>query len=178
MTYRWNDRMKLIRLLVCLALASCAITSETDTARVLPLDDGIYPVAQRNRVEGNEPSNNGHVVELTESPVDRSVGAAEQIVLVISKPVLRFRDVGYHEFKFEENGECTQITLENTDAFREHTRTHVGERLAVVIGNKVVSSHKIRNSVETKNFTITFCTEGGGDHLYKHLKTVLPAPRQ
>ena len=86
--------------------------------------------------------------------------------------------MSYYEFKLDENDECTQVELENTDALKAFSRDHVGSRLAVVIDGKVTTHHKIREPIETDKIMVTFCTEGGGDHLHKHLKTVLPARKR
>ena len=63
-----------------------------------------------------------------------------------------------------------EVGFQNTDELKAYTRDHVGSRLAVVIGNKVISHHKIREAIESVEVRITCCTVGGGDHLHKHLK--------
>lgn len=161
----------------CLAFASCSVPEAGRNDSMLSLQDGIYPVVKRETA-GTTATRGARIVELVEAPVTGSIDATPQTVLVIDEPVLRFREVPHHEFKFDQNNECTQIELENTESLKAFTRNHIGGRLAVVVDGKVVSSHKIRNPVETKNVTITFCTEGGGDEVYRHLKSVLPPSRQ
>ena len=89
-------------------------------------------------------------------------------VRVMSRPLLRFRDVSDFDFKFEKN-ECTEIAFRNSDELKAYTRDHIGSRLAIVIDNRVISHHKIREAIEADEVRITCCTTGGGDHLHKHL---------
>lgn len=159
---------------VSLAVAGCSTTTTSDNGGVVSLDDGLYSVVNR---EDERTSEGPHVVELLE--VSGDADATEHTVLIVDEPILRFREVTRHEFIFDKTtSECTQIALANTDSLKAFFRNHIGGRLAVVVDGKVVSSHKIRNPVETENVTITFCTEGGGDKVYSHLKTVLPSQSQ
>jgi hypothetical protein len=141
--------------------------NEETEARVL-LEDGVYPV-----VLTIEASPKGdpeiQIVELANVPVEGSGDAAPDKIRVICRPLLRFRTVPQFDFTFEKN-ECTEIGFQNTDELKAYTRDHVGSRLAVVIDNKVISSHKIREALETDQVRITCCTVGGGDHLHEHLK--------
>lgn len=77
--------------------------------------------------------------------------------------------MSHFDFKFQSN-ECTEIGFQNSNELKAYTRDHIGSRLAVVVDNKVISHHKIREAIETNEVRITCCTVGGGDHLHKHLK--------
>jgi len=144
-----------------------AESNEPREALVL-LEDGVYPV-----VLGDEtlPMGNSEVkiVELDNVPVEGNAEPFPDKIRVIPRPLVRFRNVPQFDFKFEKN-ECTEVGFENTDELKAYTRDHVGSRLAVVIDNKVITSHKIREAIETDQIRITCCTVGGGDHLHKHLK--------
>ena len=116
-------------------------------------------------------------VELTSIPVAGSEDSAPEKIRVIPRPLLRFQKLSHFDFTFEKN-ECTEIGFQNTDELKAYTRDHVGSRLAVVIDNKVISHHKIREAIETDEIRITCCTVGGGDHLHKHLKELKLASMQ
>jgi hypothetical protein len=133
------------------------------------------PVVQRDRAGGAriEPRENSGVVELQVIPME---GEALETMRISTEPLLRLRFVSDHEFKFDTKGECATVVLENTEPLKAYSREHVGSRLAVVVGGKIVTHHKIRVPLESDQVNITFCTKGGGDHLMKHLKDVLPVP--
>jgi preprotein translocase subunit SecD len=165
--------------LVCFSAVSCSNTNNDQPAanarteldeeaqiRVV-LEDGVYPVvlADQARPKG-DPVN--QVVELINVPVEGSGDSTADKIRVISRPLLRFRKVTHFDFTFEKN-ECREVGFQNTDELKAYTRDHVGSRLAVVIDNKVISHHKIREAIDADEVRITCCTVGGGDHLHKHL---------
>ena len=148
--------------LVWLALVGCSassISSEVDIAEVL-LADGIYAVIET-------PTGEAGIVELAKVPL--ASDPTPENVYVIGQPLLRFRQVSNPDFKFDA-GQCTQITLENSDELKAYTRTHVGSLVSVVIDGRVITSHTIREPLEEDEFQITFCIEGAGDHLHEHLE--------
>jgi preprotein translocase subunit SecD len=108
-------------------------------------------------------------VELVVVPVDEDGAPKPETIRVTDQPLLRFKTLSQFDFKFEE-GECTEIGFANTPELKAYTRDHVGAQLAVVIDNRVISHHKIREPIESDTVRITCCTVGGGDHLHKHLK--------
>jgi hypothetical protein len=166
--------------LVCFSAVGCLDTNNEKPAanartklddeaqtRVV-VEDGIYPI-----VLANEARPKGapeiKVVELINVPVEGSGDSTPDTIRVIPRPLLRFGKVSHFDFTFEKN-ECTEVGFKNTDELKAYTRDHVGSRLAVVIDNKVVSHHKIREAIEADEVRITCCTVGGGDHLHEHLK--------
>ena len=132
------------------------------------VEDGVYPVvvADETGAQGNPEI---EVVELPSVPVEGSEDETPETIRVIPKPLLRFTALSHFDFKFVKN-ECTEIGFQNTDELRAYTRDHVGARLAVVVDNRVISHHKIREAIETGEVRITCCTVGGGDHLHKYLQ--------
>lgn len=176
----FSDRtISTIVILLCLSADGCSepnskkpvagARTELDEAaqtRVV-LEDGVYPVVPADEaVPKGDPEIK--VVELTSVPVEGSGDSTEKL-RVIARPLLRFQKVSNFDFKIEKN-ECTQVSFQTTDELKAYTRDHVGSRLAVVIDNKVISHHKIREAIESDEVRITCCTVGGGDHLHKHLK--------
>jgi hypothetical protein len=153
------------------ARAPAELEQEAQTRVVL--EDGVYPVVSAAGIPAEQPAPGGDaeskIVELINIPVEGSGDSSTDKIRVISKPLLRFRNVPHFDFKFE-NSECTEVGFQNTDELKAYTRNHVGARLAVVIDNQVVSHHKIREAIESDEVRITCCTVGGGDHLHKHLK--------
>ena len=143
------------------------VSDEPMKVRVV-LDDGVYPVALDDETA---PKGDPEIkiVELIDVPVEGGEDSTPHKIRVIGRPLLRFRNVSHFDFKFEKN-ECTEIGFQNTGELKAYTRDHVGSRLAVVIDNKVISSHKIREMIKTDQLRITCCTVGGGDHLHKQLK--------
>ena len=134
----------------------------------VPLEDGIYPVVLGEKaISKRDPEIK--VVELMNVPVEGSADSTPEKIRVIPRPLLRFRKLSHFDFTFQKN-ECTEVGFRNTDELKAYTRDHVGSRLAVVIDNKVISHHKIREAIEADEVRITCCTVGGGDHLHKHLK--------
>ena len=132
------------------------------------IEDGVYPVVLTDEALPNgDPEIK--VVELINVPVEGSGDSTPDKIRVISRPLLRFRELSRFDFTFEKNT-CTEVGFQNTDELKTYTRDHVGSRLAVVIDNKVISHHKIREAIEADEVRITCCTVGGGDHLHKHLK--------
>ena len=131
------------------------------------LADGVYPVAP---TDGAPPTDEPGIeaVELVNVPVDGGGDTTPEKIRVMSRPLLRLRDVSHFDFKFE-NNECTEIAFRNSDELKAYTRDHVGSRLAIVMDNRVISHHKIREAIEADQVRITCCTTGGGDHLHKHL---------
>jgi hypothetical protein len=129
------------------------------------LEDGVYPVLA---ADDPKPEEHG-VVELVVVPVDEDGAPKPETIRVTDQPLLRFKTLSQFDFKFEE-GECTEIGFANTPELKAYTRDHVGAQLAVVVDNRVISHHKIREPIESDTVRITCCTVGGGDHLHKHLK--------
>ena len=171
--------------LVCLSTVSCSVkTNEKSAANAgtepdreaqtrVVLEDGIYPVVLAHQaMPKGDPEIK--VVELLNVPVKGSGDSTTDKIRVIPRPLLRFRKVSHFDFTFKKN-ECTEIVFQNTDELKAYTRDHVGSRLAVVIDNKVISHHKIREAIESNEVRITCCTIGGGDHLHKHLKALMLA---
>jgi preprotein translocase subunit SecD len=165
---------------VCLSAAGCSATNKEKSAanartelheeaqtRVV-LEDGVYPVvlADEAMPKGDRKIK---VVELINVPVEGSGDSTTDKIRVIPRPLLRFRNVSHFGFTFQKN-ECTEVGFQNTAELKAYTRDHVGSRLAVVVDNKVISHHKIREAIESDEVRITCCTVGGGDHLHKHLK--------
>jgi len=140
---------------VWLSLVGCS----SDVA----LEDGLYPVV------GPDETLEAQVVELARVPLASAPNPEN--VHVMAQPLLRFRQVSNPDFTFDE-GQCTRISIENSDELKAYTRTHVGSQVAMVIGGKVITAHKIREAIETDEISITFCIEGAGDHLHEHLKEI------
>lgn len=166
--------------LVCLSAMSCsdsnnekpaanARTEVDEEARTrVVLADGVYPVVRADEaMPKGDPEIK--VVELVNIPVEGSGNSTPDKIRIIPQPLLRFQKVSHFDFTIEKN-ECTEVGFQNTDELKAYTRDHVGSRLAVVIDNKVISHHKIREAIEVDEVRITCCTVGGGDHLHKHLK--------
>jgi preprotein translocase subunit SecD len=166
--------------LVCVSAVGCSNTNnakpaanartkvvEERQARVV-LADGVYPVvvAEEAVPKGDSEIK---VVELINVPVEGSEEPTPEKIRVVARPLLRFQKLSHFDFTFAKN-ECTEIGFQNTDELKAYTRDHIGSRLAVVIDNKVISHHKIREAIESDEVRITCCTVGGGDHLHKHLK--------
>jgi preprotein translocase subunit SecD len=165
---------------VCLSAAGCSHTNNEKPAAIAPtqlaedaqtrvvLEDGVYPVVLADQaMPKGDPENK--VVELINIPVEGSGESTTDKIRVISRPLLRFGKLSHFDFTFEKN-ECTQIGFQNTDELKAYTQDHVGSRLAVVVGNRVITHHKIREAIVSDDVRITCCTAGGGDHLHKHLK--------
>jgi preprotein translocase subunit SecD len=167
---------------VCLSAVGCSVTTNEKSSanaqtelhkeaqtRVV-LEDGVYPVvlAAEAMPKGDAEIK---VVELVNVPVEGSGDLTPDKIRLIPRPLLRFRKVSHFGFTFLKN-ECTEVGFQNTAELKAYTRDHVGSRLAVVVGNKVISHHKIREAIESDKVRITCCTVGGGDHLHKHLKEI------
>ena len=164
--------------LVCLSAVGCSVSNNDKTAANartelveearVALEDGVYPVVLADKaMPKGDPEI--EVVELINVPVERSGNSTPDKIRVVPRPLVRFRKVSHFDFTFEKN-ECTEIGFQNSDELKVYTRNHVGSRLAVVIDNRVISHHKIREAIESEAVRITCCTVGGGDHLHNHLK--------
>jgi hypothetical protein len=175
-----QQTMLALVVLLCLSAVGCLDTNDVNPAasvlteakeetqaRVV-LDDGVYPVVLTGETVPRG-DNEIQIVELEDVPLEGSVDSSPDRIRVIACPLLRFRNLSYFDFTFEE-GECTEVGFENSDELRAYTRDHVGSRLAVVIDNKVITHHKIREAIEADQVRITFCTVGCGDLLHEHLK--------
>jgi hypothetical protein len=165
----------LLAALVYLSTLGCWAPNEESAANAqteghprVVLEDGVYPVvlADKAMPTGDREI---QVVELINVPVEGSGDSAPDKIRVIPRPLVRFRGVSHFDFTFDKK-QCTEVGFQNSDELKAYTRDHVGSRLAVVIGNKVISHHKIREAIEADKVRITCCTVGGGDHLHKHLK--------
>jgi hypothetical protein len=132
------------------------------------IEDGVYPVVMAERALPGDDSEL-KAVELINVPVEGSEHSIADKIRVFPQPLLRFRKLSHFDFKIEKN-ECTEVGFQNTDELKAYTRDHIGSRLAVVVDNKVISHHKIREEIKADEVRITCCTVGGGDHLQKHLK--------
>lgn len=137
------------------------------------LEDGVYPVLGIDVAQAIKNDPEGEIIDLAEVPVPGSAKTPATIRIAAS-PLVRFQDVSNFDFKFE-NNQCTQLRFKNTDLLKAYTRDHVGSRLAIVVGRRVITHHKIREPITTEDVRVTFCTEGGGEHLRTHfdqLKTL------
>jgi hypothetical protein len=133
------------------------------------LVDGVYPVVTDDtRLSAHELAS--ETVKLSVLALDGNKVSAPKI-RILKRPLLRFKRSIHFGFKFE-NNECTQVEFDNTDKLKAFSREHAPTRLAVVVGNQIVTHHKLRGPIESEKVRITCCTEGGGDHLRKHLMRI------
>jgi hypothetical protein len=150
-------------------VSGCApVETKSGTAPV-SLDDGVYLVIQETDVEaaGGATVKGQGVAELETVPLkDEPV----ETIRVSTPPVVRLRELRPRGAHFDQENACQLLTFQNDERLKAFSRGHIGSRVAMVIAGKVVTSHKIRAPLEADEVQISFCTEGGGDHLYKHLK--------
>lgn len=68
------------------------------------------------------------------------------------------------------------LTLSNSasDQLADFTEKHVNERVAIVIGNKAVTKHKVRTRIEGGKLQITRCTDNACKHLLMELRENYP----
>lgn len=156
--------------------ATKSAQAESDAPAPLVLEDGVYPVILADTVLPEE-WEEAPVVELTNVPVEGSEESTVETVIIFPRPLLRFETNADFSFTFAEN-ECQEIGFRNTEELKVYTRDHVGSRLAVVVDNRVISHHKIREPLESDQVRITCCTVGGGDHLHRHLMTLQQASQK
>jgi preprotein translocase subunit SecD len=146
-------------------VSGCGSVDPKPEAKVT-LEDGLYVVVPPAE---DATSLAQRVVELETVPVkDEPV----ESMRISTMPIVRLREMQLRGVGLDEANACNQITFKNDERLKAFSRDHVGTRVAVVIGGKVISSHKIRVPLEDDEFQVTFCTEGGGDHLYRHLRDV------
>lgn len=141
----------------------------SDKTVPISLEDGIYPVASPEDLAALKREPNPRIVELANVPVEGDKAEIATTIRVVDRPLLQFRDLTKLSFDFKENS-CTEVGFRNTAELRAYSRDRVGARLAVVIGDKVITHHKIREPITSDEVRITFCTEGGGTHLHQYLK--------
>ena len=147
-----------------------SVDAKPETEKV-SLEDGLYvvvpPAGDSTSPRATSPTQ--RVVELETVPVkDEPL----ESMRVSTQPIVRLREMQVRGVGLDEANACDQITFKNDERLKVFSRENVGARLAVVIAGKIVSSHKIRVPLEDEEFQVTFCTEGGGDHLYRHLRDV------
>lgn len=168
---------RLLGSFILVAAMSCAVGQNRRNAPSAPLEDGVYPVIQPDRepLADRGPGGEVRVVKVESLPIK---GEPPETFLVVADPIVRIRDVSGWQFGIDQKNECSRVALKNTDRLKAYSRDHVGSRLAIVIGGKVITAHKIRVPLESDEIVITFCTEGSGDHLHRNLREVILAPRQ
>jgi hypothetical protein len=169
-----------IRRVCCLWLAAIGlaapgcrgpVTAERPSASTA--EDGVYRIVPRDSgATEASAAGEGRLIELETVPMPEE---EPELVLLAGEPLLRFRDLPSCEYEQDSREGCTRIFFRNTEGFRAFTRDHVGTRVANVIGGRVISCHKIRAPIETDEVAVSFCTPGGGDHVLRHLRTVVRA---
>ncbi len=137
------------------------------------LEDGVYPVLPDDARPSEEIAES-EIVSLLNTPLER--GEQPETVRILARPLIQLRETPSFDFTFEENT-CTRIGFETNEAFRAYTREHVGDQLAIVIEDRVITQHKIREPIEGKLVQITCCVEGTADHLRKYLTALKESVR-
>jgi hypothetical protein len=66
-----------------------------------------------------------------------------------------------------------QLAPEQIVPLEKFTRRHVGQQVAIVIGDRVVTVHKVREPIVGDRLQITRCTDNGCDVLFSALKNDL-----
>ena len=133
------------------------------------LCDGVYPVmtdeTRFSALADEFGTINLGVLKVNAEREDASM------IRIIKRPLVRFDKSTRFAFRLE-NNQCTQIEFENSEELKAFSKKFAPTRLAVVVGRQVVTHHKLRGALESKHIKITCCTEGGGDHLRKHLMPI------
>ena len=140
------------------------------------LEDGVYEVVSVEQANREKPEEGTTVVEVLKSLADSQDGqsAAPDHVLLKPQPIVRLSEISNVDFVCE-SGRCVRIEFDNGPALKKFAREHRGSQLAVVMGNKVISSHKIRSPLESHRVQVTFCQEGSADLVRKRWETLIPA---
>ena len=160
-----------IACVICFLACPCSASDSDaggDQAKVdrQTLDDGVYPVMSDDpRFEALAEKVGTIALRVLEVNEE---SATVSTIRIIKQPLVRFDESIRFRFKLEKD-ECTQVEFKNTKALKAFSKEFAPTRLAVVVGNQVVTHHKLRSAIESERIKITCCTEGGGDHLRKHL---------
>lgn len=140
----------------------------------VPLANGIYLVLQRseNPQEMSKPNDEQVILtdqdEFTAAPTDEPI----TYLLVARRPsVPLLLENAPTKDKDEQGKLFLRIKLAETHVplLKEFTGKHIGSRLAVIIGGKVVSVHKIRTEIADGRVQISFCSKNLCEVLYVKL---------
>jgi len=127
---------------------------------ILPLAAGEILVIQDQTFGGAEPG---------EPPVYLVLDDSQQVPLKLTDPPEKGVDEDGKEFVF------LQLTEDVSKAFERLTGDNLNQTLAVVIGNKAVSKHKVRAAIAGGRLRVSCCGPGTCDFLFSQLRDNLSA---
>jgi len=143
-------------------------------AAVADLPDGIYLVARASERRADLlPLAAGEVLvvhdqtygglEPGEPPMYLVVGPKPDVPLALAAPPVR------HDL--EDGKAALQLELgpQAAAALERFTKEHVGGRIAVVVGGKVATRHKVRQAITGGALQISCCGAGACEHLMERL---------
>jgi len=137
------------------------------------LNDGIYLVLNEYTDTSNIKNGQGKLIDFSHyflednfkgQPLKLEIDTAEFVQIELEKM----------PDSLVQPDKRINLILSLTDSSGEHlsgfTEKHVGQKVAIVIGGKAVTEHKVRAKIEGGQLQITRCTDNACKYLFEELK--------
>ncbi|MBU6452629.1 MAG: hypothetical protein KGS72_12660 [Cyanobacteria bacterium REEB67] len=159
-------------------LAVLTVVSTASASEGARLPDGIYQVLRKNAdARALEPLSEGEEIRLDDGkllepnvplmqdpPRYIAVSKKSYVPIVLNSEPIKNTDRVY------KTRLLLQLAPEQIVPLEKFTRKNVGKQVAIVIGDRVVTVHKVREPIVGGRLQITRCTDNGCDVLFTELK--------
>ena len=162
-------------------VAAAASSAASASAEAAKLPDGIYQVIRKaDDAKSLEPLNEGEEIriddgKLLEPNVPLKQDPPQYIALTKKSyvPILLNSEPIKNTDRVYKTRLLLQLAPEQIVPLEKFTRKNVGKQVAIVIGDRVVTVHKVREPIVGGRLQITRCTDNGCDVLFTELKNDL-----
>jgi preprotein translocase subunit SecD len=159
--------------------ASAASAAEAADAARLP--DGVYQVVRKaDDAKSLEPLSDGEEIRIDDGKLlEPNVPLKQdppQYIAVTKKsyvPIILNGEPIKNTDRVYKTRLLLQLAPEQIVPLEKFTRKNVGKQVAIVIGDRVVTVHKVREPIVGGRLQITRCTDNGCDVLFTELKNDL-----
>lgn len=159
--------MKKISLIVISIMFAACSKSNLILSEQKAIEDGIYLIAEQ--FDDSEKSDSIYAIKFSELFRDTE----NNIIYIIYKEFvpLTLRKQPISEEQQDGRKKLYLELSENAvDKLREFTEKYLGRKIAVVIGSKVITAHKIKSIIEEGKIQITRCDDNACEVLFMELK--------
>lgn len=147
----------------------------------VPQDDesvanGIYVINRWTETRRDlEPKLDGEIL-LEHDPKNLEADSDEPVIYVTIHPdkAVLFEEVESIDPVDQADGRINlglTLSEKSTEKLEKLTREHLGRQVAVVVGNKVITTHKIRSVIKDGKVQIMRCTDDGCKVILQELKS-------
>lgn len=176
-----SKKMKLLTKLISVVIVIAAIGCTTTDKKVKTtsgLENGIYLVL--NDYKGEIPDTENAVIEYSHDFLDENEQGQPVYIEIDTSDFVKL-DLADEPDGIEQEDKRINLmlTLNNfaAEQLADFTEKNLNKRVAIVIGGKAVTMHKVRTRIEGGKLQITRCTDNACKYLLIELQNVNIAPK-